>query len=56
MNPLSRRRAQTDPADQRKAQEEVRRQIALAVSIAGKKAQAATQREVFEALAAVKGE
>jgi len=46
MNLYLKRRAKPDPADQRKAQEEVRRQIALAVSIAEKK----TQAEVLEAL------
>lgn len=46
MNPLSKRRAKPDPAEVRKAQEEARRQIALAVSIAEKR----TQAEVLEAL------
>ncbi|MBZ9807683.1 hypothetical protein [Mesorhizobium sp. ESP-6-2] len=45
MNPLDRRRNRPDPADQRKAQEEVRRQIALAVSIAEKRALAALQQD-----------
>lgn len=45
MNPLQRRRNQADPAQQRKDQEEVRRQIALAVSIAEKKALAASQQD-----------
>lgn len=53
MNSLSRRRTQPDPAEQRKAQEEARRQIALAVSIAEKKARQETQAEVLEALAAI---
>jgi hypothetical protein len=55
MNPLAKRRAQTVPAEQRKAQEEVRRQIALAVSLAEKKAKEETQREVLEALSAITG-
>lgn len=46
MNLYLKRRAKPDPAEVRKAQEEVRRQIALAVSIAEKK----TQAEVLEAL------
>jgi hypothetical protein len=56
MNPLARRRAKPDPAEQRKAQEEVRRQIALAVSLAEKKAKEETQQEVLEALSAIAGQ
>lgn len=56
MNPLARRRNQPDPAEQRKAQEEVRRQIALAVSIAEKKAKEETQQEVLSALSAITGQ
>ncbi|WP_189523688.1 MULTISPECIES: hypothetical protein [unclassified Mesorhizobium] len=56
MNPLAKRRATLSPAEQRQAQEEARRQIALAVSIAEKKARQETQQEVLEALFAVKGE
>ena len=56
MNPLARRRNQPDPAEQRKTQEEVRRQIALAVSLAEKKTKEKTQREVLEALSAITGQ
>lgn len=56
MNPLAKRRAQLSPAEQRKAQEEARRQIALAVSIAERKAKQETQQEVLEALSAITGE
>lgn len=46
MNPLAKRRTAISPDEQRKAQEQVRQQMALAVSIAEKK----TQAEVLEAL------
>lgn len=55
MNPLAKRRAQSNPAEQRKAQEEARRQTALAVSVAEKKARQETQQEVLDALSAVTG-
>lgn len=55
MNPLAKRRAQLSPAEQRKAQEEARRQIALAISIAEKKAREEAQQEVLEALSAITG-
>ncbi|WP_167498766.1 hypothetical protein [Mesorhizobium sp. M2D.F.Ca.ET.223.01.1.1] len=56
MNPLAKRRAQISPAEQRQAQEEARRRIALAVSIAERKAKEETQQEVLEALSAIKGQ
>lgn len=56
MNPLARRRAKPDLAEMRKAQEEARRQIALAVSLAEKKAKEETQQEVLDALSAITGQ
>lgn len=53
MNLVQKRRAKPDPAKQRAEQEEVRRQIALAETIAARKARAETQAEVLEALAAI---
>ncbi|WP_164898571.1 hypothetical protein [Mesorhizobium sp. M7A.F.Ca.MR.362.00.0.0] len=55
MNLIQKRRTKTDPAQQRKAQEEVRRQIAVAVSVAEKRTQAETQAEVLQALATITG-
>lgn len=55
MNLYLKRRAKPDPAEQRKAQEEVRRQIALAVSIAENKAEAKAQADVLAALQQITG-
>ncbi|PAQ00923.1 hypothetical protein LRP31_25535 [Mesorhizobium mediterraneum] len=56
MNFLDKRRAKLSPSQQRAAQEEVRRQIALAESIAARKAAAKVQAEVLAALSQITGE
>ncbi|RWN31767.1 hypothetical protein [Mesorhizobium sp.] len=53
---LDKRRSKLSPSEQRAAQEEVRRQIAVAVSVARRKTEAEVQAEVLEALAQIASE
>lgn len=56
VNFLDKRRSKLSPSEQRAAQEEVRRQIAVAVSVAKRKTEAEVQAEVLEALAQIASE